>query len=142
MINLHERMLLTSAGVEPATSWSPIGQRIQLSHRGLQDNWTFFSGEEAKNRFSRWLLLRPSWISHQNSFSYFLSRSHPDASYQVSSQLAFSFRRRSETDFQDGSHGGHLEFPMGMILAIFALQDYPMLPTFSSQLAFRFRRRS
>ena len=24
-INLHERMLLTSAGVEPATSWSPVG---------------------------------------------------------------------------------------------------------------------
>ena len=27
-------MLLTSAGVEPATSWSPVGRRIQLSHRG------------------------------------------------------------------------------------------------------------
>ena len=27
-------MLPTSAGVEPATSWSPIGRRIQLSHRG------------------------------------------------------------------------------------------------------------
>ena len=27
-------MLLTSAGIEPATSWSPIGRRIQLSHRG------------------------------------------------------------------------------------------------------------
>ena len=34
MINLHERMLPTSARVEPATSWSPVGQRIQLSHRG------------------------------------------------------------------------------------------------------------
>ena len=34
MINLHERMLPTSAGVEPATSWSSGGQRIQLSHRG------------------------------------------------------------------------------------------------------------
>ena len=33
MINLHERMLLTSAGVEPATSWSPVGRRIHLSHR-------------------------------------------------------------------------------------------------------------
>ena len=27
-------MLPTSAGVEPATSWSPVGWRIQLSHRG------------------------------------------------------------------------------------------------------------
>ena len=34
MINLHERVLPTSAGVEPATSWSPVGRRIQLSHRG------------------------------------------------------------------------------------------------------------
>ena len=34
MINLHERMLLTSAGVDPATSWSPVGRRIQLSHWG------------------------------------------------------------------------------------------------------------
>ena len=36
MINLHERMLPTSAGVEPATSWSPVRRRIQLSHRGRQ----------------------------------------------------------------------------------------------------------
>ena len=34
MINLRERMLPTSAGVEPATSWSPVGRRIQPSHRG------------------------------------------------------------------------------------------------------------
>ena len=39
MINLHERISPTSAGVEPATfqpaiSWSPVGRRIQLSHRG------------------------------------------------------------------------------------------------------------
>ena len=27
-------MLPTSAGAEPATSWSPVGWRIQLSHRG------------------------------------------------------------------------------------------------------------
>ena len=34
MINLHERILPTSAGVEPVTSWSPVRRRIQLSHRG------------------------------------------------------------------------------------------------------------
>ena len=33
MINLHERMLLTSAGVEPATSWFPVGWRIRLETR-------------------------------------------------------------------------------------------------------------
>ena len=40
-------------------------------------NKPFGSGEEAKNRFSRW---QPSWISDRNDFSYFLSKSHPDAS--------------------------------------------------------------
>ena len=32
-------------------------------------------------------------------------------------------------DFQDGCHGGHLGFPIGMILAIFYLQVTPMLPS-------------
>ena len=36
VINLHERILPTSAGVEPATAWSPVGRRIQLSRRGRQ----------------------------------------------------------------------------------------------------------
>ena len=94
----------------------------------FQDNWPFISGGETKYRFSRW---RPSWISHQNYFGYFLSSSHPDASYQVSSQLAFRFRGRSKKiDFQDGGHGGnfqdglhdgHLGFPIRMILATFDL---------------------
>ena len=53
-------------------------------------NCPFGSGEEAKNRFSRW---RPSWISDRNDFSYFWSTSHSDASYQVSSQLAQGCRR-------------------------------------------------
>ena len=83
--------------------------------------------KEAKNRFSRWRPWRPSWISDQIDFSYFLSTSHPDASYQVSSQLAFWFRSRSENiDFQDGRHLG---FPSLTIVAIFDLQDTPMLPT-------------
>ena len=34
-------------------------------------NWPFGSGEEAKTRFSRWLLRQPSWISDRNNFSYF-----------------------------------------------------------------------
>ena len=50
----------------------------------FQINWLLGLGEEAKNRFSRW---QPSWISDRNNFGYFLSTSHPDASYQV--QLAF-----------------------------------------------------
>ena len=56
-------------------------------------NWPFGSGEEAKNRFSRWRPWRPSRISDRNDFSYFWSTSHPDASYQVSSQLVQGYRR-------------------------------------------------
>ena len=56
-------------------------------------NWPFGSGEEAKNRFSRWPPWWPSWISDWNDFSSFWSTSHPDASYQVSSPLAQGCRR-------------------------------------------------
>ena len=56
-------------------------------------NWPFSSGEEAKNRFSWWRPWRPSWISDRNEFSYFWLISHPNASYQVSSQLAQGCRR-------------------------------------------------
>ena len=39
MINLHERMLPTSVGVEPATSWSPVG-RVQFNpRRGRQHSF-------------------------------------------------------------------------------------------------------
>ena len=34
-------------------------------------NWPFGSGEETKNRFSRWPPWQPSWISDQHDFSYF-----------------------------------------------------------------------
>ena len=43
-------------------------------------NWPFGSGEEAKNRFSRWRSGRPSWISDRHDFSFFLSTCYPDAS--------------------------------------------------------------
>ena len=52
--------------------------------------WLFVS-EEAKNKFSRW---PPSWISDWKDFSYFWSTKHPDAFYQVKSQLAFGLRSR------------------------------------------------
>ena len=58
--------------------------------------WLLGLGEEAKNRFSSWLPWRPSWFYDRHDFSYFWSTSHPDASYQVWSQLAFRFRRRSK----------------------------------------------
>ena len=42
----------------------------QMLPTKFQVNWPFGS-EEAKNRFSRWLSWRPSWISNQHDFSYF-----------------------------------------------------------------------
>ena len=93
----------------------------------FQVNWPFGSGEWQRNRFSRWPPWQPSWISKWNDFSCFWSTSHADASYQVSSQLAFCFRNRSKKMyFQDR---GHLGFLIGKILAIFDLQVAPMLPT-------------
>ena len=56
-------------------------------------NWPFGSGEEVKNRFSRWQPWRPSWISDRNDFINFWSTSHPNVFYQVSSQLAQGRRR-------------------------------------------------
>ena len=73
-------------------------------------NWPFSSGEEAKNNFQD------------------CRTSHPNASCQVSSQLAFWFRRNKKIDFQDGCHSGHLGFPIETILAISDLQVTPMLP--------------
>ena len=52
----------------------------------------------------------------------------------VTSMLSTKFcllvqEKRGKIDFQDGSHGGHLDFPIEMILAIFYLKVIPMLPT-------------
>ena len=91
-------------------------------------NWPFGSGNEVKNRFSRWRPWQPSWISDRNNFSYFWSTSHPNASYQVSSQLAFRCRKRSEK-YIFKMDGGHLWFPIRTILAIFDLQVTLMHPT-------------
>ena len=91
-------------------------------------NWLLGLGEEVKNRFSRWLPWRPSWISDRHDVSYFLSTSHPHASLQVWESIGLSFQeKKRKIDFQDGRHGGHLGFPISTILAIFDLQVTPML---------------
>ena len=89
----------------------------------FQVSWPFGSGEEANNSFSR---QRSSWISNRNHFSYFLSISHPDASYFVSNQWPYSSGEETKIHFQDGRHLG---FPIGKILAVFDPQVTPMLPT-------------
>ena len=59
----------------------------------FQANWPFGSEEEAKDILSRWQPQQPSLTSDWSDFSYFLSTSHPNASYQVSSQLTFRSSR-------------------------------------------------
>ena len=54
---------------------------------------SLFGSGDVKKRFSRWRPWPPSWISDWNNFSYFRSTSHPDAFYQVSSQLARGCRK-------------------------------------------------
>ena len=41
----------------------------------------------------------------------------------------FGKEKKRKIDFQNGRHGAHLGFPIGMILATFDLQVTPMLPT-------------
>ena len=62
-------------------------------------------------------------MSDRNDFRYFLSTSHPDDTYIISSQFTFRQRRRSEKYFfEDGGHGGYLRFLNGTILASFELK--------------------
>ena len=77
-------------------------------------NQPFCSGEEVKNRFSRWLPWWPFWISDWKDFSYFWCISHHDASYQVSSQMAFWFRRKSQKEIFKMAAILHLGFQIGM----------------------------
>ena len=100
----------------------------------FQVNCPFVSGEEAKNRFSRWW---PSWISNRTNFSYFSSTGQCFLLSFKSIGLLVQ-EKKWKIDFQDGRHG----FLFGTILAIFDLQVTLMLPTVSSQLAFWFRKRS
>ena len=60
----------------------------------FQVNLPFSSGEEVKNRFSSWPPRRLSWILLRNDSSYLIYKS--PRCYQVSNQLSFWLRRRSE----------------------------------------------
>ena len=79
----------------------------------FQVNWPFSTEEEAKNRFSCRPPQRPLGIPIGTIFAIFDSSTiHSDASYPVSSQLAYLFKRRSEKQI----------FIMAATEAIFDLQ--------------------
>ena len=92
----------------------------------FQVNWPFSSGEEAKNRFSRWLPWRPSWISSWHNFSFFLIYKSPKCLLRSLESIGLLvLEQKLNIDFQDGDHGGHLGFLIRMILAIFDLPSHP-----------------
>ena len=93
-------------------------------------NWPFSSGEEAKNRFSRWLPWWPSWTSDWHDFSYFFIYKSPQCLLWSLESIGLSVQEKKlNIDFQDGGHGGHLGFLIRTILAIFDIQVTLMLPT-------------
>ena len=97
---------------------------LQPSDGGV--NWPFGSGEEAKNRFSRW---RPSWISDRHVFSFFFIYKLPRCFLASLESTGLSVQeKKRKIDFQDGFHGCHLGFPIGMILAIFDVPVTTILP--------------
>ena len=125
-------MLPTSAGVEPATSWSPVGQRIQLSHRGQQDQCEIWW------QMAKWFLKNHAFIHVNSSVAGKYNKHKQDGSHlgfpirmilatvdlQVTSILPMNFEsialsvqeNKFKTDFQDGRNLG---FPIAMIWAIF-----------------------
>ena len=98
-----------------------------------------FQGKSSKQIFKMGAMAAIWDFLSQRFEVFFLSRNHPDASYQVSSQLVFQYRRRKgKIDFQDIRHLG---FPIGTILAIFTSTSYPDASyQFSNQLALWFRK--
>ena len=83
-------------------------------------NWPYGS-RKAKTRFSRCLPWQPSYVSNRHDFRYFLP---------CLESIGFWVQeKKRKIDFQDGHHGSHLVFPIGMILAIFDLQVTQMLPS-------------
>ena len=67
MINLHERMLPTSAKVEPTTSWSPVGRRIQLSHRDNQTSRSWIYLAQLHDRLRKVVETAANTPGHHNN---------------------------------------------------------------------------
>ena len=83
----------------------------------------FGSGEEEKNRFSRW---RPPWISNRNDFCFFIYKS-PRYLLPSFKTIGLLFQeKKRKRDFEDGGNGDHLGFSIDLD---FLSKVTPMLPT-------------
>ena len=60
MINLHERMLATSAVVEPATSWSLVGRRIPLDFNILLKDYEGIIGNIRGSNGMKYMMYKQS----------------------------------------------------------------------------------
>ena len=98
-------------------TWAKMAKYCSSEHQMFQVSWPFCSG--VQNAFSRWWL---SWISDRKDFSYFLSTSCHNTSYQGSSQLALWFRRRCSKWIFKMQHISCLGFSIWTILATFDVQ--------------------
>ena len=68
----------------------------------FQVNWPFGSGEEAKNKFSRWLQWQPSWISDRNDFGYVCLQVASMLPTKLESNGLSVQEKKRKINFQDG----------------------------------------
>ena len=87
-------------------------------------NWPLGSGEEGKNRFFKMAAILDFLLAR---FYLFLIYKSPQCFLASLQSIGLSVQeKKRKIDFQDG---GHLGFPIGLILAVFDLQVTPMLPS-------------
>ena len=90
-------------------------------------NRPFGSGEKFQTRFSKWPLGWPSWFNYRNNFNYFSIYKSPQYFLSSFKSICLSTpEKKFKIDFQDGTCGSHLGFPIG---TIFDLQVIKILPT-------------
>ena len=118
--------------------WFPIGTILTTFYLQVTSmlptkfcvRWPFGSGEESKNRFSRWLPWRPSWATDRNDFIFFFIYKSPRCFLQSFESVGLSVKeKKRKIYFEDGRYCRHLGFPIGMTLAIFNLQVTAMFLT-------------
>ena len=85
-----------------------------LLHCKFQLNSPCGLREDVQNRFSRWQLRRPSWITNLHEFSSFRSRSSPVDTDQVSAQIDQRFGKRCRK----------LIFKMAAVVAVATILDF------------------
>ena len=71
-------------------------------------NWPFGSGEEAKNRFSRWLPWWPSWISNRTILAIFDLQVTPMLPNQFGVNWLLGLGVEAKNRFSRWLHGSHL----------------------------------